>query len=87
MNICPNMYICLLYICIYICMLIVFIRESHVVFVYVLLLYSLFVCLLYFCMLSDHGGNKISYLILSEQMKNKLRSINQQNIKFSAQTR
>ena len=47
----------------HICMLIVFIHESHLVFIYALLLYSLFVCLLYVCMLSDNGGNKISYLL------------------------
>ena len=62
MNICPNMYICL-FTCIYMCMLIVFIHESHVVFVYVLLLYSLFVSLLFF--VCSPIMEEIKYLILS----------------------
>ena len=66
MNICPNMYICLLT-CIYMCMLIVFIHESHVVFVYVLLLDSLFVCLLFFVCspIMEEIKYFISYLILA----------------------
>ena len=45
------------------CMLIVFIHESHVVFVYVLLLYSLFVSLLFF--VCSPIMEEIKYLILS----------------------
>ena len=55
-------HVCLLT-CIYICMLFVFIHESHVVFVYVLLLYLLLVCLLFF-VCSYYGGNKIPYLLV-----------------------